>query len=354
MCFDAAECKGDLGEERLEELSQYFHFNLSNDPMYRFRRVLRRIEKWIEIKPISDAVSSNSQSRWHFGLVENLRFAKTESGGVYCDFKDNTGYIPMGFENEYYQSRKYDIEHCDGRWMLALGKSSNRGNNFRTEKFYFGEELLEGSTEGLGTSFANSPISYPQYFLNSKGMSLDTCTNCELSNECRKPVPPTYGLYNMMLVGEAPGKDEDRLGKPFIGAAGNLLWTGREDFKGLNTYGLTRDLFHITNVCKCFPSKTRTPKSIHVRTCSPYLYEEIKAVKPFVILAMGNTGLRFFKGVESGITNLSGTTEWSDEFNCWICYSLHPAAVLHHSENLEFIKTGIENFVKKVVYLGFS
>jgi DNA polymerase len=238
--------------------------------------------------------------------------------------------------------------------MLALGKSSNRGNNFRTEKFYFGEELLEGSTEGLGTSFANSPISYPQYFLNSKGMSLDTCTNCELSNECRKPVPPTYGLYNMMLVGEAPGKDEDRLGKPFIGAAGNLLWTGREDFKGLNTYGLTRDLFHITNVCKCFPSKTRTPKSIHVRTCSPYLYEEIKAVKPFVILAMGNTGLRFFKGVESGITNLSGTTEWSDEFNCWICYSLHPAAVLHHSENLEFIKTGIENFVKKVVYLGFS
>jgi DNA polymerase len=158
----------------------------------------------------------------------------------------------------------------------------------------------------------------------------------------------------MMIVGEAPGRDEDASGQPFVGDAGNLMWNGGRGVRGILSYGLGREHFHVTNVCKCWPSASKTPKGINVTACSKYLQAEIEAVKPFVILSFGNTGLRFFKGVDKGIMDASGTTEWSDKYGCWVCYCMHPASVLYHTENAPKVDAGINNFVTRINTLGFG
>ncbi|MBU2061863.1 MAG: hypothetical protein KKH44_08470, partial [Bacteroidetes bacterium] len=88
------------------------------------------------------------------------------------------------------------------------------------------------------------------------------CENCDLTDECIKPVPNSRGMWNIAIVGEGPGKDEDIQGKGFVGQAGNnILWPE------FNKYRLERKHFHVTNCVKCFPSKTKTPKKEHIEAC---------------------------------------------------------------------------------------
>lgn len=173
------------------------------------------------------------------------------------------------------------------------------------------------------------------------------CNKCSLMAECREPVCPSIGRYNIMIAGEAPGIDEDREGIGFVGKAGDkILWPE------LKRYGLRPSMFHITNVCKCWPSKTKNPTKEHIEACRPIITEEIKGLQPILILAFGNTGVQLFKDQEGGITKLSGTTEWSDEFECWIAWCMHPASVLHNATNKQLFQEGIENFARKVDTVG--
>ena len=166
---------------------------------------------------------------------------------------------------------------------------------------------------------------------------LSSCTKCELINECTSPVPPSSGRYNVVIIGEAPGFEEDRDRIGFVGKSGQTLW---------KLLGLDRTLFHITNICKCFPSKTRTPKVKNIQECSHWIDKELQSIKPALILAFGNTSLYYFEGVKTGITNYNATTRWSEKYGCWICYCLHPAAMLHNPENKAKFSSGIKNFKK--------
>jgi DNA polymerase len=123
---------------------------------------------------------------------------------------------------------------------------------------------------------------------------------------------------------------------------------------GLEDYGLSREMVYVTNVVKCWPRKTRNPKKIHINKCGYHHQKEIKGVKPFVILAFGNTCNIFYRGEESGIMKLSGTTTCSDEYNCWICWCVHPASVLYSPENKKYYRDGILNFIDKVSLLVFA
>jgi DNA polymerase-3 subunit alpha len=164
------------------------------------------------------------------------------------------------------------------------------------------------------------------------------CDWCELRKQCRGPVNPSFGRYNVMVDGEAPGPDEDQQGMGFVGKAGvDVLWPE------LRKYGLSPLMFHITNAVKCFPGKIRTPGKKHIEACRPILEDEIRVLEPVVILAFGNTNLKLFKGQDSGISDLSGTTEWSDRYQCWICWCTHPASVLHGGSRADF-ERGIGNF----------
>lgn len=169
------------------------------------------------------------------------------------------------------------------------------------------------------------------------------CNFCELREQCKRPVPPSPGIYNIAIIGEAPGKDEDREGKGFVGRSGQDLWKAIK---------IPRKYFHVTNVNKCYPSLTRKPNKEQIALCGPYLQKELLAIKPCLILVFGNTGLQYFEGKSSGIMSISGSTKWSEFFGCWIAYCMHPAATLHNPDNMQYFKAGIKNFRRLVRILA--
>jgi DNA polymerase len=108
------------------------------------------------------------------------------------------------------------------------------------------------------------------------------CTKCPLHAGRRNAVPGEGPLdADVMVVGEAPGRSEDEQGRPFVGAAGKLL------DKLLEEAGLKRREVYITNVVKCRPPNNRDPKPEEISQCLPYLLEQIRIVKPRVIIAVG-------------------------------------------------------------------
>jgi uracil-DNA glycosylase family 4 len=103
------------------------------------------------------------------------------------------------------------------------------------------------------------------------------------------------------VVGEGPGEEEDRQGKPFVGRAGQLLT------KMLESVGFDRERdCYIANVVKCRPERNRNPEPDEVAACSPFLMGQIDTLQPAVILALGNFAVQTLLGTKEGITKLRG------------------------------------------------
>ncbi|MCK9543781.1 MAG: uracil-DNA glycosylase, partial [Novosphingobium sp.] len=169
------------------------------------------------------------------------------------------------------------------------------------------------------------------------------CKACQLREECDSPVLSSAGIYNISIVGEAPGNDENEEGKGYIGDAGKLLW------KELDKYSLRRNMFHIANICRCWPSISKTPNKKQIDACFPFLIKELQMIECRLILATGNIPLRAFTGEAGGITGKNGTTEWNEKIGAWICWCVHPSSVLHNPlENKKYFEDGIKNFAETV------
>lgn len=174
-----------------------------------------------------------------------------------------------------------------------------------------------------------------------------TCKECTLSGECEYgPVLPAKGKFNVMIVGDAPGKDEDKKGKMFIEKDYDLLWDE------LDALDLHREDFHLTTLVKCYPKMTRTPGKSHIKTCNRWLMEEIEALDCKLILALGKTCLTGFLGMETGIKTKSGTTQWIESLGAWVCWNVNPSAVARHVVEREFFAEGLKNFADKIDLLG--
>jgi uracil-DNA glycosylase family 4 len=269
------------------------------------------------------------------GLGDNL-------GGVYGFFIDNVGTsnAMLVFESTLYSRKKEEIEHCSNKIMLIEAVNPRKAQNtLFCFKSAFDQELLNCEFDGIEVSLLQE--SGP-WFVKEINKELYRCESCELRKEAKAPVAPSGGKNNVLILGEAPGKDEDRLGFGFAGKAGeDVLW------RELNQHQMKRHHFHVSNVVKCFPSLTKTPTKKQADTCSSlWLKREIDSVKPVLILALGNTPLRYLTGKDSGISQLNGTTEWSREMKAWICWCIHPASVLYHEENRAEFSKGIANFVR--------
>lgn len=176
--------------------------------------------------------------------------------------------------------------------------------------------------------------------------SLADCTKCPLRQECKGPVLPSEGKFNMAIVGEGPGKEEDEQGKGFVGRSGDLLWGE------LDKYDLPRELFHVTNIVKCYPRLTRTPTMEQINICKPWLLNELKMIDARFILAFGNTGLKALAGRDKGIMDKSGTIEWIEDIGAWVCWCVHPSAVLHNPNNKQIFFDGIKVFADKIYQIG--
>jgi uracil-DNA glycosylase family 4 len=151
------------------------------------------------------------------------------------------------------------------------------------------------------------------------------CRRCRLSRNRTRTVPgegpPQAGI---MLVGEGPGAEEDREGRPFVGPAGQLLT------KMLQAIQLDRREVFITNCVKCRPSGNRKPEPGELRACLPYLKEQIRLIKPLLLVALGTFAAQGLTGLERSISSLRGNSYFSQDILCIPTY--HPAFLLRSPE----------------------
>ena len=127
------------------------------------------------------------------------------------------------------------------------------------------------------------------------------CRRCSL---CEGRTQIVFGDGNpasqVLIVGEAPGKNEDLEGKPFVGAAGKYL------NELLAIAGLEREDVFIANVLKCRPPQNRNPLPDEIEACAPYLRQQTRIIDPKVIVTLGNFSTKFILKTEKGITRLRG------------------------------------------------
>jgi uracil-DNA glycosylase len=147
------------------------------------------------------------------------------------------------------------------------------------------------------------------------------CTRCGLC-EGRTQVVNTHGnpKARLMFIGEAPGADEDTQGKPFVGRAGQLLT------KMIEAMGMKREEVIIGNVNRCRPPGNRQPTLEEAAICRPFLFREIAAVQPQVIVVMGNTALRNLLEIRAGISSVRG--QFQDFRGIKVMPTFHPAYLL--------------------------
>jgi uracil-DNA glycosylase len=130
------------------------------------------------------------------------------------------------------------------------------------------------------------------------------CTACPLAEGRTQAV---FGVGNpeadLMFVGEAPGKEEDLRGEPFVGRAGKLL-----DRLLAEEVGITRDRCYIANVLKCRPPGNRDPGAEEISSCRPFLEQQIALVSPKVVVTLGNFATKLLLNTTDGITKVRGKT----------------------------------------------
>lgn len=133
----------------------------------------------------------------------------------------------------------------------------------------------------------------------------------------------------VMIVGEAPGKNEDLSGEPFVGAAGRFL------DELLGHAGLTRGEVFIANVLKCRPPGNRDPKSDEIATCAPFLEEQVRLVSPEVVVTLGNFATRFVLDTVEPISQLRGRARAVGPLTVLPVY--HPAAAIYDRTKREVL-----------------
>lgn len=187
---------------------------------------------------------------------------------------------------------------------------------------------MKALTQGLvvgqvnGGLFEDNPFSSVRS-LKALAEIIEKCTRCPLYKTATHAVPGEGAAKaDMMIVGEAPGANEDETGRPFVGQAGQLLT------KILGAIDLTRDDVFIANVLKHRPPGNRDPKPNEVEACSPYLVRQIQLVKPKVILALGTFAAQTLLDTKTPIGKLRGAVHRYHGVPMVVTY--HPAALLRN------------------------
>ena len=169
------------------------------------------------------------------------------------------------------------------------------------------------------------------------------CTKCDLCKTRTNSVPGKGNFQSdVIFVGEAPGRNEDHNGEPFIGAAGKKLSAALEEA------GMSREDIYITNVVKCRPPNNRVPNSNERNTCMQYLEEEIAIIKPKIICILGNTAFNSILG-GSEITKFRGKIVRKN--NQLYFLTIHPAATIYNQKLIDVLKEDIIKLFQLVIEL---
>ena len=179
--------------------------------------------------------------------------------------------------------------------------------------------------------------------LDSIAENVKVCEKCKLC-ETRINAVPGKGNFDadVIFVGEAPGKNEDVHGEPFVGAAGKRLDMILEDT------GINREDVYITNIVKCRPPKNRVPSKQEEEACNDFINQEIEIIDPKIICVMGNTAYGTLLDVKE-ITKNHGKIVEKDGRKFFVTF--HPAATIYNQKLVDELK---KDFRKLAEFLGMK
>lgn len=182
----------------------------------------------------------------------------------------------------------------------------------------------------------------------------EECIQCHKCTLGKNRTNMVFGEGNIkakiMFIGEAPGADEDRTGKPFVGKAGQLLT------KGLTALELLRDRdYYICNICKCRPENNRTPFEEEAHTCIPYLRNQVALVRPRIIVCLGATAMKYIiRGDQSDTGDIVNEWRITRDRGRWIerkCFlmmaTFHPAAILRDENKKKLFWEDLKSIKEK-------
>ena len=200
--------------------------------------------------------------------------------------------------------------------------------------------MSDGCWKGRGdpTPFVPGlPEEVPRFrSLRALNDAMSCCTRCPLA-EGRTQVVRGVGAKkaSVLFLGEAPGAKEDQAGEPFVGSAGKLF------ARLLEESGLARAEVYITNVVACRPPANRTPRASEVKAHAPWLEEQIRLVKPEIVVTLGRIALTYFLP-RAKVTELTGKPQhvhWQQR-DLTILPLFHPAAALRARDLLPKLEAG--------------
>ena len=175
---------------------------------------------------------------------------------------------------------------------------------------------------------------------------LGDCTRCKL-HRGRKTIVFGEGNPNaaLVFVGEGPGYDEDLQGRPFVGAAGQLL----TDIivKGMR---LRRQDVYICNIVKCRPPNNRNPEPDEIGACEPFLVKQLEAIKPKIIIGLGNVAVKTLLKTKEGITSLRGI--WKTYEGIPLMPTFHPAYLLRNPADKRLVWDDIKKVMAEMERIG--
>ena len=211
--------------------------------------------------------------------------------------------------------------------------------NFKTEPHISDELVKEPEPIGMNTAlkeqktetdlFGNVINAREEWesadSLDSMNALICECLKCPLGKTRGKFV---FGVGNfsadIVLIGEAPGAEEDLQGEPFVGRAGKLL------DKILEAIGFKREDVYICNILKCRPPGNRNPLPEEIETCLPYLYQQIKLIKPKMILLLGRVAAEALLKTKQPLNKLRGKIHLYNGIKTLVTF--HPAALLRNPQ----------------------
>lgn len=192
----------------------------------------------------------------------------------------------------------------------------------------------------LGVGFVTRESSVPSLEETILG-----CQRCPLA-QTRTHGVPGEGDKNadLMFIGEAPGRDEDIQGRPFVGKAGQLLT------KIIEAMEFKREEVYITNVVKCRPPGNRNPQEDEIASCRDFLLTQIERIDPKVIVTLGRVAAGFFIKSSLGMTALRG--DFHDFQHIRVMPTFHPSYLIRNEGNKKLKKMVWEDMKKVMAFLG--
>jgi len=213
------------------------------------------------------------------------------------------------------------------------------------QQLELGETFAPAFAAGRPATKSQSP--YANLNMDELRARAFTCTKCPLhENRTNVVFGMGYPAADLVFVGEAPGRDEDLQGKPFVGAAGQLLT------KIINAIGLSRNEVYITNVVKCRPPGNRNPKPEEIESCMPFLMRELEIIKPKVICALGSIAAHSLLNTDQSITKIRG--RFYEFGQSKLMPTFHPAYLLRNEkakravwEDMQMIQAEIRPYSRR-------